>query len=173
VSQIAPGTAIEIRALKSDGNAYRWWNDTVVAADNNHVITSYPIGRAVFGPKGGWRTASAGCTVYWFDRPYNLTELYDPDGRLFEIFAHIASPARLIDHILTYTDHELDVVFQLGQPPVVVDEDEFLEAARSFGYPPEFQASCYRAVDEVLAFIGDWKPVGMLGINRDVAHPRE
>jgi hypothetical protein len=43
----------------------------------------------------------------------------------------------------------------------VVDEDEFVEAATLYGYTPEFQAECYRAVAEVLAFIGDWQHRGI------------
>jgi protein associated with RNAse G/E len=152
VQRLCPGTSLEIRALRSDGNAYRWWNDTVVATEDDRVISTYPNGRVVLGPGGGWSSRSSGRTVYWFDRPYNLTEQYGPDGSLFEIYVHIASPARLDSRTLTYTDHELDVV---------LDEDEFREAARTFGYTPEFQASCYRAVEDVLGFIGKWASVNL------------
>jgi predicted RNA-binding protein associated with RNAse of E/G family len=72
--------------------------------------------------------------VYWFDRPYNLLEVFAPDGALVELYMHIASPARLAGGVLEYTDHELDVVLSPGEAPRVV---ELLLVRWPTGSPPE------------------------------------
>ncbi|HLZ07366.1 MAG TPA: DUF402 domain-containing protein [Chloroflexota bacterium] len=155
------GSPIDIRAFESDGTAYRWWTDMVESTSADSIVTRSPLGRTVHGPAGGWVSTSHGRTTYWYDRPYNLSEVFLPDGTLLELYVHIASPARLDGSTLIFTDHELDVVLKPGHPPMVVDEDEFAEAAKRYGYSVEFQAACYQAVADVLSFIKEWQPGGI------------
>ena len=160
------GSPIEVRALKSDGTAYRWWPTTIESADANALVTWSQPGKLVHAPAGSSVATYYSRATYWYDRPYNVFEVYRADGPLLEVYVNIASPAKLDGHILTFKDHELDVVLKPGQPPIVVDEDEFAEAAERFGYTAEFQAECYRAVAEVLSFIKDWQPAGLPTISR-------
>jgi protein associated with RNAse G/E len=122
----------------------------------------------VDGPKGGWISRFDVRTVYWFERPYNLVEVYLPDGELKQVYVHIASPACIQNGELCYTDHELDVVWRPGQRPRVVDEQEFSAAASEYGYSPEFQKVCRRAVGQALKLIRGWK---VLGPPRDLPAP--
>ena len=122
--------------------------------------TFSPRGNTVGGPKGGWASQADIRACYWFDRPYNLLELYDAAGALSEIYVHVASPAQIVNGELHYTDYELDVIRRAGEGPIVVDEDEFEQAVASHGLTSEFRLACYRAVDEVKALIGTWVPSG-------------
>lgn len=158
---LQPGATIEIHAHKSDGTVYRCWTAVVECADAEHVVTLSRVGDPVGGPCGGWTMKHASRNFYWFSRPYNLAEVYQPDGRLKQIYVHIATPARVEDGILSYVDLELDVVKRPGQPLRIVDEDEFDEACSQYGYTPEFQCSCRAAVDEALAVIRQWKISGL------------
>jgi protein associated with RNAse G/E len=155
------GAPIEVRALHSDGTAYRWWPTTVESASANALVTYSAPGKLIHGPAGSSVATFHIRATYWYERPYNLFEVYRADGHLLEVYVNIASPAHLDGHTLTFTDHELDVVLQPGQPPVVVDEDEFAEAAERYGYSAEFQAACHQAVADVLSFIQDWQPAGL------------
>jgi protein associated with RNAse G/E len=157
---VRPGDVLEIRALKADGHAYRWWHGTVESVDSEQLVTISPVGHRVEGPKGGWISRFDVRAVYWFQRPYNLTELYMPGGRLKQVYVNIASPAELEDGVLRYTDHELDVVWRPGQRPRVMDEGEFCAAAAEYGYSPELQKRCRRAVGQALRLIRGWKPLG-------------
>src|SRR5579864_4825286 len=112
---IRVGDSVEIRALKADGDAYRCWRACVESVDPHRVVVINRVGDPVTGPAGGWRFKHAARTYYWFARPYNLSEVYQPDGRLKQIYIHIASAARLDGRVLTYTDYELDVVHRTGQ----------------------------------------------------------
>src|SRR5947209_2060507 len=154
------GDSIHIRALKASGEAYRWWPATIESIAADHIITLSRIGHTVGGPKGGWVSRFDVRGVYWFDRPYNLAELYLPGGKLKQIYIHIASPASIEGAVLTYTDHELDIISRPGQGVRVVDQEEFVDACHQFGYTPDFQRVCRRAVSEALDLARHWSPLG-------------
>ncbi len=154
------GDVIVLRAHKSDGTVYRWWRATVESIDAERVVVVNRVGDRVDGPGGGWSWKHALRATYWFDRSYNLVEAYHADGRLKQIYIHIATPAVIQNNSLNYTDLELDVIKRPGQPLRIVDEDEFDEAARYYGYTPEFQCSCREAVDEAMRLAKSWRCTG-------------
>ena len=101
------------------------------------IVTRVLSGTRIEGlAGGGWIQRHNIHGFYWFDRPYNLLEVYRTDGALEEVYIHIASPARLEHKLVRYTDHELDVVMRAGEEPRVVDEEDFVQAALAYGYPP-------------------------------------
>lgn len=157
---ISAGDRVTVRAQKADGHTYRWWSAWVESVDAEKIVTIAPTGHFVDGPKGGWLSPFDVRTVYWFDRPYNLVELYLPNGHLKEVYVHIASPVSIEHGDLCYTDHELDVVWRPGHRPRVVDEQEFCAAASEYGYTPEFQKGCRRAVGQALNLIRGWTVLG-------------
>jgi hypothetical protein len=81
----------------------------------------------------------------------------------------------LADGELSYTDHELDVVWRPGHRPRVVDEQEFCAAASEYGYSPEFQKVCRRAVGQALQLVRGWSvlgpPRGLPSDRRFRSHP--
>src|SRR5947209_18807461 len=154
------GDTIRIRALKACGNCYRWWPATVESIDRECIVTMARVCHAVRGAKGGWVSKFDMRGVYWFDRPYNLVEVYLPNGKLKQVYIHIASPARLDGTSLIYTDHELDIVRRPGQPVRVVDEHEFAEACEEYGYTSDFQHACRHAVEEAIRLAVTWSPIG-------------
>lgn len=154
------GDAIEIRAMKNDGTIYRWWHATVESAAADRIVTINRAGDEVHGPCGGWMMKHCTRTYYWLNRPYNLAEVYQQDGRLKQIYIHIASPANLVNRAIIYIDHELDVVKRPGQALCIRDEDEFAEACSTYGYTTEFQGLCRNAVQEALTVARTWRSSG-------------
>ncbi|HVC33616.1 MAG TPA: DUF402 domain-containing protein [Chloroflexota bacterium] len=158
---LRPGDLVDVRALHSDGKAYRWWQDTVESVHNDYLVTSMPAGSAVGGTDRGWITSYVQRIFYWFARPFVLSEVYRPSGELLEIYVHIASPTTVQGRQVTYTDLELDVILRPGHAPEVVDEDEFAQAAVRYGYSPAFRSSCYRAVADALKLVARWNAAGI------------
>src|SRR5690606_20757865 len=95
---------------------------------------------------------------YWFDRPFNLLEVFAVDGTLVEIYVNVASQPVLDGDRLTFADYELDVSIEGDGPPRILDEDEFVEAIKRYGYSAEFQASCRAAAQDGLALAASWTP---------------
>ncbi|MEM7539761.1 MAG: DUF402 domain-containing protein [Chloroflexota bacterium] len=166
------GDPVNIRAFKADGHCYRWWSaivEKVVKASDDSagclVLTS-PAGHAVYGDRS-WKSRFAIRYYYWFDRPYNLLEVYRASGVLVEIYLHISSPAEL--HFsalhpteLHYIDYELDVVFHAGKKsPHIADEDEFEEAIEKYGYTESLQQICRDATQTGLELVRTWRVNGV------------
>ena len=155
------GDAVDVVVFNLDGTRRRWWTNEIETVDSRGVRTFSRRGNPVGDPKGGWTSQADIRACYWFDRPYNLLELYDAGGALSEIYVHIASPAQVVHGELHYTDYELDVACRTGERPIVLDEDEFEQVVTALGLTSEFRAACYRTIDEVTALIEGWVPRGI------------
>jgi protein associated with RNAse G/E len=161
-ARFTPAQKILVQAYKSDGHPYRWWKATVESASQSGVITFAPPGHLVEEPGGSHLVAHAIRCFYWFGKPYNLLEVYRPDGVLEEIYIHISSPPEVIDSCLKYTDLELDVVRYPGQEPFIDDEDEFEQAVHLYGYSPQLRETCYQAVRTAVELANGWNPLGYI-----------
>ena len=148
---------LTVRAFHADGNWYRWWLADIIYCDNHGIVTETTVGNAIHDLKGDWASKNRIRTFYWFDRPYNLLEVYEADGSLGELYVHIASPAYLHDtNELHYVDHELDVVMFPDREPFVADEDEFLAAIPVYNYSSGFQVACRQTCDELMILLKQW-----------------
>lgn len=162
------GERIQVRAFKSDGTCYRWWCTTVEAVEQDLVVTVSPAGHRVEDISGGWVSQHSIRSYYWLDRCYCLLEVYGPNGELDEIYVNINSPAEIDDAGLRFTDYELDVSRELPRGARIVDEDEFEEAAREYGYSEEFQQACYQTAREAVKLANHWVARGLPAV---VAEP--
>ena len=154
------GDRIRVVVSNIDGTPRRSWTAEIEEADDEGVRTLSRIGNPVTGPKGGWAHRSNTRAFYWYSRPYNLLELYDEAGALTSLYVHVASPARLRDGELHYTDHELDVVRKWGEAPFTTDADELERALIGRDSADELRAACHRTVAEVTDLLGAWNPRG-------------
>lgn len=157
----AVGDALTVRANKADTTNYRWWQTTVESVSENEIVTFTPPGHKVEQPAGGWVSRYTIRAFYWLDKFYNLLEVYEEDGSLVEIYIHIASPVNIRNNEIHYTDFELDVVRMSGRETEVLDEDEFAEATKTFGYSAEFQAHCNAVTREAVELARTWQPRGI------------
>ena len=100
------GDKIRACARKSDGTIYRSWHATVESIEAGLIVTVAPAGSLVDNKDGGQaRLAHHYRCYYWPGKFYNLLELFEPDGKLVEIYLNIASPPTFEDNILSFKDH--------------------------------------------------------------------
>ena len=151
------GDILPVYACKTDGTVYRSWKAVVESINLDSLITIAPAGSSVFNIKGeDYPLVHHYRAYYWFDKFYNLLEVFEPDGRLIHIYINIASPPEFKDGVLSFKDHELDVSKVLPQPAKLVDEDEFIEAVVKYNYSPAFQDKMYAAAREALELAENW-----------------
>lgn len=160
-----PGDTIWVRVAKADGRPYRWWQATVAAIEDDCLITVTAVGSPIYHdrerfPAAVYPLRHAIRAYYWPGRRYDVLELYEPDGRLVELYADITSPVEVTETEVSYIDHELDVSLMAGEAPRIVDQDEFAAAAVAFGYTDEFVRQGYALAHDLLTLLADWTPAG-------------
>lgn len=123
------GDTIPVQACKADGTVYRSWQATIESITAGSIVTVAPAGSSVLNIKGeDYPIVHHYRAYYWFDKFYNLLEVFEPAGTLVHIYLNIASPPELRNGVLSFKDHELDISKVLPNPARLVDEDEFAEA---------------------------------------------
>ena len=153
-----PGDLIHVRACKTDGTVYRSWHTIIESVDADSIITISAPGGYVFDlVRGHYFTKHILRSYYWFDKFYNLIEVFDAKGMLEQIYLNIASPPRFENEGMSFIDHELDVSKILPDPARLVDEDEFAEAVLKYRYTEEFQQKMYVAAQEAIQLADHWK----------------
>jgi protein associated with RNAse G/E len=159
---LKPGDIITVHALHADGQWYRRWQTTVESVDEKCIVTYSPSNSTVEDFERKPRIMSYALrSFYWFDKFYNLIEVFDADGALVEIYINIASAPQFVDGGMVFTDHELDVLMSIGSPAIIVDEDEFEIAIARYGYTPEFVTQCRAAVEEARLLAEKWPSCGI------------
>jgi protein associated with RNAse G/E len=152
------GDRIQVQACKADGSVYRSWHTTIEKMDADSIITVSPIGSEMQDRKrGNVRIGHTMRNYYWFDKFYNLIELFDAQGNLAQIYINIASPPYLEDGSLCFKDYELDVFRYPSNSAILLDEDEFAEAVITYQYTKEFQKQMYSAANEALELANHWQ----------------
>jgi protein associated with RNAse G/E len=152
------GDRIKVEALKADGQCYRWWETTIETCGEHEIVTISPAGWLIMDAKRGrWFGKHILRSYYWFDQPYNLIEVFEPDGRLLQIYINLASKPWLEGGVLRFIDHELDVSAYPPAAARLVDEDEFAEAIEHYGYTPEFQREMYAVAAKTLEIADHWQ----------------
>jgi protein associated with RNAse G/E len=162
---LRPGDPLRVEVWKADGRLYRTWTAVVERLERGAIVTWLWPRHVMIGRDRDWVSRWALRTVYWLDRPYNLLEVYYPNGLLHELYVHVASLPSLHGHTLAWHDYELDVIFKPDSSSpsamgrlMLVDEDEFAQAAVDYGYSPDFQAHCYAIADEAAAWLPTYRP---------------
>jgi protein associated with RNAse G/E len=161
---ISVGQTITVRALHADGECYRHWQATVERVDAEMLVTTFRPGQIIHNLTNSFQSVNYLRTFYWFERLYNLIEVYTPAGAFAELYINIASKPHLQGDVLAFTDHELDVSMMAGQPPLLLDEDEFEQAIALYGYTPEFVSACRSNGTQALIIAETWVPEGITSL---------
>ncbi len=153
-----PGDQIHVRACKTDGTVYRRWQATIESVLTDSIVTIAPAGSSVFNINGeDYPLLHHYRAYYWFDKFYNLIEIFETNGELHHIYINVAAPPEFKNETMSFKDHELDVVKHPFKTAELIDEDEFAEAAVKYQYTKEFQAQMYAAAEEALELANHWQ----------------
>ncbi len=153
-----PGDKIHVRACKADGTVYRGWHTTIESVDADSIVTISPAGGMVEDrARKSYTIEHILRSYYWFDKFYNLIEVFDTQGNLIEIYINIASPPEFENGGMSFKDHELDVSKVFPGKAQIVDDDEFAEATIKYQYSKEFKEKMYSVANEALELANHWQ----------------
>lgn len=155
------GDLIWVRVFKADGKPYRSWQARVESVTDECIVAFSEVNNPVYMANRTITQSHHIRSYYWPGRRYDLLEVYEPDGRLRELYADISSPVELLNGEIRYIDHELDVSQYTGEKAQIIDQDEFAEAAERFGYTEQFMQESYALAESLLELFANWRPLGM------------
>ena len=160
-----------VQKLMYDGSKSYRWVGREIHRDDDHLFFT-----AVFERDGrdlGYVRFEKGDVFYewyYFDRWYNVFQVYSKDGALKGWYCNVTAPAKADDAELTFVDLALDLWVWPDRRYLVLDEDEF-EAS---SYRSEDVISARRALAELIErteagtlpgrpFVGPVPPPGPTG----------
>jgi protein associated with RNAse G/E len=155
-----PGDKVWVRVYKADGSLYRSWQALVESVSADCVVLTNKIHDLLYMGAQSFAMEHHFRSYFWPGRRHTLLEMYEPDGRLYELYADITAPIQLAGEEIHFIDHELDVSMMAGEEPRIVDQDEFAEAAVAYGYTEVFMRECYALAQELVTVLANWQPRG-------------
>ncbi len=149
VTVLAPGCQVLLRATKYDGSPHWIQPFTVLSDDGNLLITRYRAKTPIFTSRGEFRSPYDSTVYFWRDRWYNVFRLARPGCELSLWYCNVTTPPVVRAGTIEYVDLDLDVAVRPDGCIRILDEDEFEEHRRRYGYPPEVVERARRAAEEV------------------------
>lgn len=149
---------IILRATKYDGTPHWIQPFHLVSDDGNLLVTSYTARTPIFTSRGEFRSPYDSRVYFWRDRWYNVFRLSRPGCGLSLWYCNITTPPTTEGRYIHYIDLDLDVAVRPDGTISLLDEDEFEENRRRYGYALDVVCRAREAVDEVvtLARNGDF-----------------
>ena len=141
---------ILVRKFLYDGTPNYTWHGRLIERDERQVVLEAyfardyrDLGYVVF------ERGDLFVEFYYFDRWYNVFQVYAADGRLKGWYCNITRPASLQDGELHFTDLALDLFAYPDGTSLPLDVEEFEENAQRL-YAPADVAAARAAFEELL-----------------------
>lgn len=152
IGEVQP--TIEVIARKYDGSICRTWRMNLIRASSSLIELSGRFEKEIRHPElGVISKGTISMEFFWPSRWYNVFRFIEPDGQFRNLYCNISTPPEFDGATLEYVDLDLDLLVERDGDFRVLDDLEFLENARIFGYPDELVRSARNAVDELTAMI--------------------
>ncbi len=149
----SPAPALRVLKLRYDGSTVFAWTGRVLEQTDEYVLLA-----GLFNALRrdlGYVVLERGDLFlewYYFNRWYNVFQVYGRDGALKGWYCNVGMPPSLTDGELGYVDLALDVFVHPDGRYLVLDEDEFAELKRTT-LRPEDAARAEQGLSELLALV--------------------
>ncbi|TCZ77857.1 DUF402 domain-containing protein [Paenibacillus albiflavus] len=154
---MTPFKSAVIKSFKHDGHLHRMWlqnwifpHSTLhhVHTEESMIVTINSQTRIQESDGKVWTSRIPGISFFIPDQWFNIVALLEEGG--IRYYCNIASPAYLVDHVLTYIDYDLDVIVFPNGKVRVVDQDEYEEHKLVYDYSKIVQDKVERGLDSLL-----------------------
>src|SRR5512139_2659698 len=145
-----PGSRILLRATKYDGTAHWIQPFQVVSDDGNLLVASYRARTPIYTSRGEFRSPYDSLVYFWRDRWYNVFRLSRPGCNLALWYCNVTTPPSYDGSQIGYIDLDLDVTVRANGCVDLLDEDEFEDHQKFYGYPESVIAEAERAAGDLM-----------------------
>lgn len=144
------GSRILLRATKYDGTAHWIQPFQVVSDDGNLLVASYRARTPIYTSRGEFRSPYDSLVYFWRDRWYNVFRLSRPGCELALWYCNVTTPPKFDGCQIGYVDLDLDVKVTPDGDVHLLDEDEFEEHQKQYGYPRNVIEHAGDAAEELM-----------------------
>jgi protein associated with RNAse G/E len=143
---------IEVISKKYDNSVRDEYETYLYSEDDGTILLfSPPVTRYYDYRKQAWFEAPDGLIeIYFKDRWYNVWHICEQKSNRNKIYSNICMPAALEGNVLEWVDLDLDFRVHMNGSIELLDEEEFEQNARQFGYPGWLVEKARAACDEVV-----------------------
>jgi uncharacterized protein len=150
-TKLLPGRRVRVVSKKYDGSLRDEYETQVIEASDETITCFSAPGTPYLDHRvGAWQTAPDGLLELYFPhRWYNVWHICEQMSGLNLMYVNLSTPAVLQDEWLEWVDLDLDYRVHLDGSVERLDEEEFQDNARRFGYPAEVIAQVHAACREI------------------------
>ncbi|MGB7924713.1 MAG: DUF402 domain-containing protein [Pyrinomonadaceae bacterium] len=146
--------SIIVRAFKYDGTEHRRWRARLMRADSSLIELDALFEEEIRHPLlGTIHRGTISIEYYWPNQWYNVFRFLEPGGALRNYYCNVNVPPVFDSSGLSFIDLDMDILVAPDLSYTILDEDEFLENAVRYGYPPLVRRRAHEALDELAAMI--------------------
>jgi protein associated with RNAse G/E len=151
---LAEGNKINVCSLKYDGHIHRQWLATVSRVEPPLIMLKGVFDTEVNHPLlGRIQAGTLSLEYYWTERWYNVFKFLEPDGGFRNYYCNINMPPAFDGDTLRFVDLDIDVLVFKDKSFRILDEDEFTENAKKFGYPDEVASGAFEGLNQLITHI--------------------
>lgn len=150
---------IIVNSRKYDGSLHRSWNCELVSFDGEKLELKGSFAETVEHSQLGILAAGTVLHEYfWLSRWYNVFRFENLAGGLQCHYLNITQPPTFDGSTLEFVDLDIDIVAWPDGRIEVLDEDEFAENSRAYGYPRELIDIVNSTKDSLfrIVYASDW-----------------
>ena len=145
---------VTINARKYDRRIQRSWQaDLLVRKDSLLVFLGVFDREVIHQDLGVIRRGTISYEYYWLERWYNVFRFHEPEGELRNFYCNINMPPVFEDSVLDYVDLDIDLLVRKDFTYTILDETDYLENSRRYGYPENFKERVDSSVKELRQMI--------------------
>ena len=145
------GRPITVNSRKYDRSLRRSWSAHLVERSESHILLEGYFESEVRHPElGVIAKGTRSVETFFFDRWYNYFSFYEPTREFRNHYINISMPPQMSDDAIDYVDLDIDVIVWPDGQIEVLDEQEFRENARLYGYPDSVVSKAEKLKQEIL-----------------------
>jgi uncharacterized protein len=142
---------ITVNSRKSDNSIQRSWQCEFLEETSGYWLFVGKFDREItHNDLGVIRLGTISYEYYFKTEWFNVFRFHEPEGDFKFYYCNINMPPKFENNVLDYVDLDLDVLVRKDLSFVILDEDEFAENSKLFGYSAELKLQVETTLNELL-----------------------
>jgi uncharacterized protein len=145
---------VTINSRKLDNSLHRTWKCELIEETIDYWLFVGKFDREVsHNQLGVIKNGTITYEYYFKDKMFNIFRFHEPDGEFKFHYCNLNLPPKFEDKVLEYVDLEIDVLVKKDFTFEILDEDEYKDNSKRFGYSDQLKAQVEASLAELIEVI--------------------